>query len=590
MKKRIIITISCIFILICCVVSILYIRKSFTAYTSQQAILLDAGLSSEEASQLVEIGAVLNKLRAENLIITESEGRYQVVDEVGNAVKKTADLKASQINYILKKVQEYATAEPVSYEIMLQDIAAQIQANPDQSTYRVVYENGSWLEAEVYCENADANDKDEKNSGIKSSSNELTCINPAYPNEVKICSDKRSAEAPGRYEYTCELRLYTGLYYLQIYLKQIADFSENMNQVLIDNIQSGQASAGALEIVSGREYLQVDAAEKDSEVWCEAEAQTICRISDVLRVPLADPFSTTAVERHTWTHSIVFRTVPEEMRMYGAYYGIMDSSEEPISNNEATEETEVEVITESSDSTNRIPYTIENITEKRYEKNGSYIEFQDFPENDAETIACLKLLYSILEENWHACGYEYYDVSEKYIENSADADIEISNTLYEWIKVDQVNTMSLEDLKACRLYDEFFVILKNRLYDGDYDDYVQMLYENGCVVVNLKYTDKYKEGHETLQTSDGEHDQYWLFVPDENDQLRAFSYTDIYYQFAFGHSYKVPDDEVPAALKKVLVSERNELLSYEPLSVDLEGLRLQIIYHFMLPTALKQRM
>ena len=324
MKKRIVIAISCIFIMICCIVAILYIRKSNTEYTSQQATLMDAGMSSEEASQLVEIGAILNKLQAENLIITESEGRYKVVDEAGNIVKKTADIKASQINYILKKVQEYTTEKPVSYEIMLQDIATQIQENPDQSTYRVVYENGSWLEAEIYCENTDVNDKDEKNSGIKALSNELTCINPAYPNEVIICSDKSSAEVPGRYEYTCELRLYTGLYYLQSYLKQIADFSENMEQVLIENIQSGRASAGALEIVSGREYLHMDAAEKDSEVWCEAEAQTICRISDVLRVPLADPFSTIAVERHTWTHYIVFRTVPEEMRMYGAYYGIMD--------------------------------------------------------------------------------------------------------------------------------------------------------------------------------------------------------------------------------------------------------------------------
>lgn len=37
-------------------------------------------------------------------------------------------------------------------------------------------------------------------------------------------------------------------------------------------------------------------------------------------------------------------------------------------------------------------YVLESITEKRYEKDGSYIEFDDLPENDAETIVCNDLL------------------------------------------------------------------------------------------------------------------------------------------------------------------------------------------------------
>ena len=201
-----------------------------------------------------------------------------------------------------------------------------------------------------------------------------------------------------------------------------------------------------------------------------------------------------------------------------------------------------EIPTESTESYVRIPYEVESITESYYEKNGSYIEFNDLPENDAETIACLRLLYSITGKSWTECGYEYYYVPEESSECREEIEEESWESICEWIKVEQVETMSLDSLAECDPRQELFAILKRQLYaGGTYEDYVQMLLDNGCVVVCVEYTDQYKAGYETVQVGDGAHETHWLFVPDENGQLRVFDYTGIFGQFNMSPGAKVPE-------------------------------------------------
>lgn len=43
------------------------------------------------------------------------------------------------------------------------------------------------------------------------------------------------------------------------------------------------------------------------------------------------------------------------------------------------------------------------------------------------------------------------------------------------------------------------------------------------------------------QIADGEHEQHWLFVPDENEQLRVFNFTHIFAQFSFHLDAEAPD-------------------------------------------------
>lgn len=149
-------------------------------------------------------------------------------------------------------------------------------------------------------------------------------------------------------------------------------------------------------------------------------------------------------------------------------------------------------------------YVLESITEKRYEKDGSYIEFDDLPENDAETIVCNDLLTRITGP-WKS--------SE------------------EWIKVEEVSTLSFEELKESESYEELFKSLRSQTSSNvEYDDYVKGILNNGCVVVYIEYSDKYTEEARALgqQISDGEHEEYWLFIPDENDQLKVLDNTRYY--------------------------------------------------------------
>lgn len=211
-----------------------------------------------------------------------------------------------------------------------------------------------------------------------------------------------------------------------------------------------------------------------------------------------------------------------------------------------------EPTTEINDPTDRPAYELEDITENRYERNGSFIEFYDLPENDAETIVCYDLLYMIAgkENKIFEFLYRLHESEQIELEQLESLDETVGNTensLYEWIKVNEVSTMSFDELTECDCYDKLFLPIRDKFrHDMEYDDYVKMILDNGCVVVSIKYSDKYTEEANSsgLQIADGEHEEYWLFVPDKNGQLRIFDYTRYYGGFVFYFE----DDNAPEAL------------------------------------------
>ncbi len=315
MKKRSFIAAGLAGVIFCCLAVVMYIRLNDTKYASEREALMGMGLSSEEATELAEIGAIIRKLEAEKLTIIEKNGIYQVVDEGDNVVKKTAGIEGSEINYIIKKIQDYKASEPIAYEKMLRDVATLVKEKPEQGKYRVTYENGSWLEVEILCESADEVAKDD--AAEKVAYNDL--INAPYPNEVEI-SRLETVNTPGFYESSCELRLYTGLYYIQNYLEQSAEFSDDMESVAIKSAENVQVTAGVIKLADSSKYVNVTSTEKGNSMWCQVEGQDTYRVSAAIGVPLSDPFSATPTIGHNWTRYTVIKTSLEEMRLYGAYY------------------------------------------------------------------------------------------------------------------------------------------------------------------------------------------------------------------------------------------------------------------------------
>ena len=101
----------------------------------------------------------------------------------------------------------------------------------------MTYENGSWLEVELLCESTGVVTKD----GVAEKATYSDFMNAPYPNEVEI-SRLEKVDTPGTYEYSCMLRLYTGLYYIQSYLEQSAEFSDDMESVTIKSVENVQAT------------------------------------------------------------------------------------------------------------------------------------------------------------------------------------------------------------------------------------------------------------------------------------------------------------------------------------------------------------
>lgn len=152
----------------------------------------------------------------------------------------------------------------------------------------------------------------------------------------------------------------------------------------------------------------------------------------------------------------------------------------------------------------------ERLTEEEYDVEN--IIFNDLPENDAEAIVC-------------------YDLLER-------------QSVCKWIEVTELKTLEFEELKKQEDYDNLFEQLRNKLApEMELDDYVRMILDNGCAVVFIRYEDKYTEEYNASlpQNSDGVHEQFWLFVPDENNQLRIYDNTQTFSHFNFRNKTDVPD-------------------------------------------------
>ena len=319
MKNQSFFTASIVGIIFCSLVVIIYMQINDTKYANEREALMNVGLSSAEATELAEIEAIIRKLETEKLTIKEFDGIYLVVDEANNAVKKTENIKRTEINYIIKKIQNYKESEPIPYKKMLQDVAAKIKEMPNQGIHRVTYANGTWLEVEILNESTVSVTMDR--NPAKATYNNF--MNASYPNEIEI-SKLNIESTSGTYECSYKLRLYTGLYYIQSYLKQTAEFSENMENVIIKNIEKMQTTSGIIKLADSNKYVNVETTEKGNNIWCQVECQDTYKISTAIGVALSDPFSAVPTIGHNWTRYTIIRTSPNTIGLYDAYYSTIE--------------------------------------------------------------------------------------------------------------------------------------------------------------------------------------------------------------------------------------------------------------------------
>lgn len=121
---------------------------------------------------------------------------------------------------------------------------------------------------------------------------------------------------------------------------------------------------------------------------------------------------------------------------------------------------------------------------------------------------------------------------------------------YEWIKVEEVSTLSFDDIIASTDYEMLFGQLRVKLTSiMGLDEYIEMILDNGCQVVYVKYCDKYTEEFNSRlpQGADGEQEEYWLFVLDSNNQYRVWDYTAFFMMFNFNEDM-VSKEDIPDCL------------------------------------------
>ncbi len=206
-------------------------------------------------------------------------------------------------------------------------------------------------------------------------------------------------------------------------------------------------------------------------------------------------------------------------------------------------------------------YELETITEPRYEHNGSYIEFEDMPQTDVETIACLERLYQITGEKykfadfWHRNALSHSGYDDLQPEDNAD-----KSSIYEYIIIKDVHEMSfpeLTNLESTKLIWLFDSMRQEYMPDMRLDSYVRMILRNNCKVVSIEFDSKYKEdaviGDPHVGDGTG-NVVHWLFVPDTNGQMRAWDWDAVYGRFDM-HSYVKDDSEIPEEFKAVIVPE-----------------------------------
>lgn len=207
------------------------------------------------------------------------------------------------------------------------------------------------------------------------------------------------------------------------------------------------------------------------------------------------------------------------------------------------------VDTEDSEVADRPAYELESIDEERYEKNGKYVEFYDMPENDAETIVCYSSLFQIMGTYYKIYEF-FYDIPEYYENYEKQEESDTEQNAYEWIKVEEVSTLSFDDIIASTDYEMLFGQLRAKLTSiMGLEEYIKMILDNGCQVVYVKYCDKYTEEFNSRlpQGADGEHEEYWLFVLDSNNQYRVWDYTAFFMMFNFNEDM-VSKEDIPDCL------------------------------------------
>lgn len=205
--------------------------------------------------------------------------------------------------------------------------------------------------------------------------------------------------------------------------------------------------------------------------------------------------------------------------------------------------------TEDSEAADRPVYELESINEERYEKNGKYVEFYDMPENDAETIVCYSSLFSIMGTYYKIYEF-FYEIPGYYKNYEQQEESDTEQNAYEWIKVEEVSTLSFDDIIAGTDYEMLFGQLRAKLTSiMGIEEYIKMILDNGCQVVCVKYCDKYTEEFNSHlpQGADGEHEEYWLFVLDSNNQYRVWDCTDIFMMFNFNEDV-VSKEDIPDCL------------------------------------------
>lgn len=180
----------------------------------------------------------------------------------------------------------------------------------------------------------------------------------------------------------------------------------------------------------------------------------------------------------------------------------------------------------SSATNEALPYEVQSITQQCYENGVSYIQFNDLPENDTETIICNSYLAEITGERQKDYALWIHGPEETPPTEENEAEYEV---VYEWIHINNVQELTLEETMQREEYPELFSHWHDVVGSSlSYDAYVEAVFASGCRMVLVEDENKffdyiYERGP---QLSDGEHSILWLLGPDDADgELKIFQNT-----------------------------------------------------------------
>lgn len=286
--------------------------------------LLSYGLTEGEATQLLKVEFIVDKLENNNLTLEMVDGVYHVLDEEVIVDTAIGDLTEEELIYITELFQYYADAEEsIEYEAMVADVELAMEKNPGQDNYRITYDNGAWIEAHSTLE------KVSDNGGVALASERTVLAatsfqNGTFPNEEEDESAMQVIASDGTYSYTYELELFAGVYYAQCYLTETATFYNNGYDVQINSINGGRAAAGCISIAEQSRYINVNSSSynENPRLWCEAVQEVAFTTSSA--IGLSGIFSFSVDVGATWTQYAIIRTSITAFHAYAAYYTMLD--------------------------------------------------------------------------------------------------------------------------------------------------------------------------------------------------------------------------------------------------------------------------